>query len=41
MTENGEVKSRWKEYFRELFDGEEREIYRYNQGGKLKRVKRK
>ena len=26
LTENGEVKNRWKEYFRELFDGEESEI---------------
>ena len=26
LTENEEVKNRWKEYFRELFNGEEREI---------------
>ena len=26
LIENDEVKIRWKEYFRELFDGEEREI---------------
>ena len=26
LTENKEVKNRWKEYFRELFNGEEREI---------------
>ena len=26
LTENDEVKNRWKEYFRELFDCEEREI---------------
>ena len=28
LTENEEVKNRWKEYFRELFNGEEREIRR-------------
>ena len=26
LTENEEVKNRWKEYFRELFNGEERKI---------------
>ena len=26
LTENKEVKNRWKEYLRELFNGEEREI---------------
>ena len=39
LTENEEVNNRWKEYFRELFNGEEREIG--IQGGKMRRVKKK